>query len=193
MKKIKSFTIGLAVLSLFLFSNSAFAFTMSSATYDADETIYVATCVEGNQYGVFAPLDYPVDPGVKLSGGSCSEFPDLNLGSISSKIDPVYNGNLIILECAPSGSCLFGSLTDERLAATFISEQAITITGGIDYPSTGGTTMPTATDTLSTIGTAVINTSVETSSWAILKFWPFFLILGILFALIFWGKRVIKT
>lgn len=53
--------------------------------------------------------------------------------------------------------------------------------------------MPTATVTLSTLGTVVINTGVSTATTVFQTYWPYILILGVLISLVIFVKLVIKS
>jgi len=51
--------------------------------------------------------------------------------------------------------------------------------------------MPTATSTLDTLGTAIINTVVSLATTVITVYWPYILVFGVVIGLIVFGKRLI--
>jgi hypothetical protein len=53
--------------------------------------------------------------------------------------------------------------------------------------------MPTATDTLSTLGTVVINTGSSVATTVFTTYWPYILVFGVLLTLAIFVKRVIKV
>jgi hypothetical protein len=51
--------------------------------------------------------------------------------------------------------------------------------------------MPTATSTLATLGTTIINTGVSLATTIFTDYWPYVLVFGVLISLAYWVKRVI--
>jgi hypothetical protein len=51
--------------------------------------------------------------------------------------------------------------------------------------------MPTATSTLATLGTVIINTVVDLATVVFTTYWPYILVFGVLISLAIWGKRII--
>jgi hypothetical protein len=51
--------------------------------------------------------------------------------------------------------------------------------------------MPTATSTLATLGTTIINTGVDLATIIFTTYWPYILVFGVLVSLAIWIKRVI--
>jgi len=52
--------------------------------------------------------------------------------------------------------------------------------------------MPTALDTLSTLGTTVIGTGASTATTVFTTYWPYILVFGVLLSLVIFVKRVVK-
>lgn len=73
---------------------------------------------------------------------------------------------------------------------TFIVDNSIPLPVVV-VPPTGAVVMP-ATDALGVIGGAVVNSSVDMSTSVFANFWPYFLILSVLFGLVYLAKRFIR-
>jgi len=52
--------------------------------------------------------------------------------------------------------------------------------------------MPTAVDTLSTLGTVVITTGSSVATTIFTTYWPYVLVFGVLLTLAIWVKRVVS-
>jgi hypothetical protein len=51
--------------------------------------------------------------------------------------------------------------------------------------------MPSATSTLATLGTVIINTMVDLATVVFTTYWPYFLVGGVLIGLVFLAKRLV--
>lgn len=51
--------------------------------------------------------------------------------------------------------------------------------------------MPSATSTLSTLGTVIINTMVDLATVVFTTYWPYFLVIGVLVGLVVLAKRLV--
>jgi hypothetical protein len=51
--------------------------------------------------------------------------------------------------------------------------------------------MPSATTTLATLGTVVINTMVSLATTVFTTYWPYFLVVGVLIGLVYLAKRFV--
>jgi hypothetical protein len=53
--------------------------------------------------------------------------------------------------------------------------------------------MPSATSTLATLGTVIINTMVDLATTVFTTYWPYFLVVGVLIGLTFLARRLIHV
>lgn len=182
MYKKRYLIIGLFIFSLFLFSNSAKAeITFDKASPQILGTEVFITCSIGDNYFIYKPDESMIDAGDMCLSGV------LNIGLSNEDLGIIY-----YIECDNSENYC-DSLTDEnndtlteaRNNQGFISETTFTWTAS-GSPSDG------AINTLDTLGTVIVNTSVDTGSNVFQNYWPLFLILGIIFFLIFWGRKLIR-
>lgn len=51
--------------------------------------------------------------------------------------------------------------------------------------------MPTASSTLATLGTVIVNTVVDLATVIFTTYWPYILVFGVIISLAIWGKRLI--
>jgi len=51
--------------------------------------------------------------------------------------------------------------------------------------------MATATSTLASLGSTIINTGVSLATTVFTTYWPYILVFGVLISLVYWVKRVI--